>query len=596
LRYSLSIPPVVDLACSGGTFSSVEFAPKAVTILDMKTCKLSFALFVLLFFLFPLTALAAMNLLANSGLNDPFTDIPGRVWNGQNEKIASGWQPFYVAGNTYQGDSNAKKLHWMSSQQFGATFGGLDYHIEGNRSQNMWSAYQFEAGIYQQIPVAANRAYGFDMAMVTYWRGPGYPDSDGKMVKQVGLDPYGGADPTSPNIVWSDPDANDKAWVYLDVGATALNTTITVFAKVQAPENTSVNHTDLDMVYFEAAHLAEVPTTTLTAIINGTTVGLTWTPGIGLGSGWSLKGYEVQYKDQAGGNWVTLQSKTGSSQNGSFSGQGGHTYTVRARTWQRTSERYDSDIDMPGPWQEKTVTVGGLVAGKVTTNQGTGVGGITVSEIGGSPATTTDSQGNYQLGLASAGAYTFTVSGVTGWTAPPPVAVSVQVNHTSSLNFTLRPPDDIISNGDFENDWADDWQVSGTPPQSVSSGQRSGAASLRLTNNVTLSQSGLSSGSYQPVLSFWYKIEGSDGDDSLAAELLDAASLTPVNRVTFSSNTDWRQAYLPLALTEVYTGPLGVRFSLAQTGPTQATVYLDEVSLGASWGGPIKAYLPVIVR
>jgi hypothetical protein len=98
------------------------------------------------------------------------------------------------------------------------------------------------------------------------------------------------------------------------------------------------------------------------------------------------------------------------------------------------------------------------------------------------------------------------------------------------------------------------------------------------------------------VLSFWYKIEGSDGDDSLAAELLDAASLTPVNRVTFSSNTDWRQAYLPLALTEVYTGPLGVRFSLAQTGPTQATVYLDEVSLGASWGGPIKAYLPVIVR
>ncbi|MBI1879914.1 MAG: hypothetical protein HYR94_17120, partial [Chloroflexi bacterium] len=100
--------------------------------------------------LLPLSVLAT-NLLTNSGLNDPFDSIPGRIWNNQNEKIASGWQPFYLAAGTYDAANNAKKLHWLSSAQFAAAFGGLDYHIEGNRAQNMWSSYEFDAGIYQQI-------------------------------------------------------------------------------------------------------------------------------------------------------------------------------------------------------------------------------------------------------------------------------------------------------------------------------------------------------------------------------------------------------------------------------------------------------------
>jgi hypothetical protein len=49
-------------------------------------------------------------------------------------------------------------------------------------------------------------------------------------------------------------------------------------------------------------------------------------------------------------------------------------------------------------------------------------------------------------------------------------------------------------------------------------------------------------------------------------------------------------------LTEVYTGPIGVRFGLSQAGPTQTVVYLDEVSLGKAWGGPFKTYLPLISK
>ncbi|NJN97688.1 MAG: fibronectin type III domain-containing protein [Anaerolineales bacterium] len=303
----------------------------------MKSLKCTLALTLsLTALLVPLTALAT-NILTNSGLNDPYLDIPGRTWNGQNEKIASGWQPFFIAAGTHDADLNAKKLHWMSSVQFALSFGGIDYHIEGNRSQNMWSSYKFDAGIYQQITgLTPGQGYGFDIPIVTYWRGPGYPDSNGKMVKRVGIDPTGGTDPTSPNVIWSATDSNDKAWVYLDVAATAQAGTITVFAKVQAPENDSVNHTDLDMVYFDAAHVAPVPTTTLTANPSGTLVNLNWS-GSGVAPSWSLKGYEVQYREATTSNWTTLQGKSSTNTSGSFNGQAGHIYVVRARTWQKST-------------------------------------------------------------------------------------------------------------------------------------------------------------------------------------------------------------------------------------------------------------------
>lgn len=544
--------------------------------------------------LWPLGALAT-NLLTNSGLNDPFDSIPGRVWNNQDEKIASGWQPFYIAAGTHDAANNAKKLHWLSSAQFAAAFGGLDYHIEGNRAQNMWSSYRFDAGIYQQITgLTPGQGYGFDIAMVTYWRGPGYPDSDGIMIKQVGIDPTGGIDPTSSNIIWSNVDANDKAWVYLDVAATAQATTISLFARVQAPENTSVNHTDLDMVYFEAAHVAPVPATTLNLSPNNSTINLTWS-GSSPAPAWSLKGYEVQYRDQASSNWTTLQTKNSTNTSGAFTGEFGHTYIVRARTWQAINESYQSGIDMPGVWQEESIVLGSSVRGRVTTNRGEGLSGIAVSASPGGASTTSGDDGAYSMGLGSAGDYTVTVGAPSNWTAPPPAPVSVQLNNTTYLSFTLRPSDDIIANGDFENGLTG-WQVDGTPPASISSGQRSGLASLSLSDTVTLSQTGLISGGYQPVLSFWYKVEGGDGDDTFTTEILGTDNLSLTNSLTTSANGDWQQAWLPLNLTEVYTGPLGVRFSLTQNGPTQTTVYLDEVSLGSSWGGPNRVNLPLILK
>ena len=120
---------------------------------------------------------AALQLLVNPGLNDPDSYVDtGRNWSYDgvtyDEKVASGWWYYYVPDGTYKGSTNASKLHWMSSQQFKQAFGGLDYYREGDAAQVIWSSYEFDAGIYQQVGgLSAGQDYAFEVGMASYWRG-----------------------------------------------------------------------------------------------------------------------------------------------------------------------------------------------------------------------------------------------------------------------------------------------------------------------------------------------------------------------------------------------------------------------------------------
>jgi hypothetical protein len=132
----------------------------------------------------PVAALAA-NLLTNGNF-DFFSVVSGRSWNGFDEKVGTDWAHFYI-----DDDTREDKLHWFSS---------TPYELEGEdgSAQVLWSAYEYDAGIYQRVTgLTVGTAYGFDVPFTTFWRGPGYPDSDGIMKKQVGIDPTGGTVPTS---------------------------------------------------------------------------------------------------------------------------------------------------------------------------------------------------------------------------------------------------------------------------------------------------------------------------------------------------------------------------------------------------------------
>jgi hypothetical protein len=404
------------------------------------------------------------------------------------------------------------------------------------------------------------------------------------MHKQVGIDPYGGTDPTSTNVIWGDIDSNDKEWVYLDLAARAESSAMTFFVRSRAPENDSYNHTDLDMVYIDAAKVDLAPTVSLTATTSGTDVTFSW-----IGSAapdWSLKGVEVQYKDLADGEWQSIQGKSGNGNSSyNFTGQPGHIYTVRARPWQTMVEGYNSDIDMPGLWVQKTVTVGGAFSGYVFNNFGAAVGQATVAVIGANTSSTTT--GFYALQPPAYGqVYTLTAS-ASAYQSPPTISGSVaDANSVTPITFTLKPANDAINNGDFESDTSN-WTVSGTGSTAIFSGEhRSGQASLAITDTITLSQTVTVANVYNPTLSFWHN-PSLGGSESLEVSISQGGTVLASTSVTQSATTKWQHTWLALGRSQPTTGTLTVSFQLSG-----GRVSLDEVSLG---DGPRLIYLPIIM-
>jgi hypothetical protein len=534
--------------------------------------------------LLTLPALAlATNLLTNGNFNT-FSNIPGRSWHEIDEKVGTGWTHFYIASGT-----RLDKLHWFSSTDFTEAFdpGGDPYELEGNNgsAQNMWSAYEFDAGIYQRVTgLTSGVAYAFDVPLTTFWRGSGYDDSDGIMKKWVGIDPTGGTDPTSPNVIWSDVDSDDKKWVYMDLAARAESDAMTFFVRIQAPENSSYNHTDLDMVYIDAAKVDLAPTVSLNAAATDTEVFFSWVGSAA--SDWSLKGVEVQYQDETTGEVQMVQGKTGDGDSSlSFTGQPGHVYTVRARPWQTRAEPYNSDVDMPGLWVEKSVTVGGVFAGYVRNNYGLGISDALVSTTDNSSSS--GSQGFYALEPLEYGrSYTLTAS-ASRYFSPPPISGTVaDSNSVTSIDFTLKPANDTITNGDFESD-VGGWNQVGTGNAAVFSGDhRSGDASLELTGPISLTQVASISDVHNPTLSFWYKPILTEGDTFVAR--LEGSTISVSKTFAVGTAAEWQHAYLPLDQPYPFTGSLTVSFHV-----TGGQVLLDEVSLG---DGPHTIFLPIILR
>jgi hypothetical protein len=526
-------------------------------------------------------AVLAGNLLTNGGF-ETFSDIPGRTWHGINEKVGTNWNYFHIPSGT-----RLDKLHWFSSQDFATAFNGLNYRLEGNYAQNMWSAYEFDAGIYQRVTgLTTGTLYAFDVPLVTYWRGPGYPPSDGIMKKWVGIDPYGGIDPTSPHVIWSDVNSQDKAWIYMDIAARAESDAMTFFVRIQAPENNSYNHVDLDMVYIDAAKADLAPTVNLNATASGSDVTFSWAGSAA--PGWDLKGVEVQYRDELDGMWQTIQGKTGDGDSShAFTGQAGHTYTVRARPWQTMVETYNSDIDMPGLWVEKSVTLGGVFSGYVRNHFDIGIGGATVSIAGTGSSASSDPGGFYALLPPAYGSPYPVSASASGYKSPLPITATV-ANATSitPITFTLKPANDAIQNGDFESNTSG-WTQSGGSATIFSGGHRSGKASLELSGPITLTQAADLSGVYNPTLSFWYN-PSLTGGDSFEVTLSQGSTLLASKVFTESTPVGWQHAWLALDQPNQYTGTLTVSFHL-----TGGQVSLDEVSLG---DGPHTIFLPVILQ
>lgn len=222
--------------------------------------------------------------------------------------------------------------------------------------------------------------------------------------------------------------------------------------------------------------------------------------------------------------------------------------------------------------------------GQVTDVRGTPVSGALVTSTDGTNhfETETDSQGHYEL-WPIAGTYALQ-STRAGYTLGEPMqGLQVQHDTHSQVDIVLRTPADAIANGDIEGNWQADWTVletgGGTPSQDGAV-KRSGFASLRLGGTTrgdsSVSQRLEPAQICEPLVSFWYKVSGSDAGDELEVILRHDGGETQVGSLPLTGQ-DWTYARLPSL--DTFTGTLDLILSARQNNSNPTTVYLDEIAL-----------------
>ncbi|NIO68192.1 MAG: hypothetical protein GTN71_03835, partial [Anaerolineae bacterium] len=281
-----------------------------------------------------------------------------------------------------------------------------------------------------------------------------------------------------------------------------------------------------NQVFVDAVVLTEAPTASATSPAFSTDLSFTvnWS-GTPAYSGDPLE-YDVEYKVDDG-SWTFWKGKTASTSatfgpTSPTTVEYGRTYHFRARAWEDYGNwPAEITVKLPGVFaggNGDTSTVVGGVYGYVRNNQAGPIGGATVAISGTASSTTTDSGGRYGLPLPAVGSYQVTASH-SAYSSPPAIAIEVYSTTTTlPLTFTLRPPDDVVVNGDFEGG-LNGWTTTGTAPTVVTSPLRSGDYSLAMSGTSGITQTRSVSGMHEPTLSFWYKIATSEtvGNDSFKA-------------------------------------------------------------------------------
>jgi hypothetical protein len=172
------------------------------------------------------------NLLENSGFEEGFWE------RGTGEvTVANAWEPWWVQGSEEQ-TSQGYLVRPEYKPEDAWVFTMRRVH-SGRFSQKYFSTYSTHiAGIYQQVAIAKGSLVTFSI-WVQVWSST-EPDQDqcegfGNYGVSVGIDPYGGTEGTSGNIVWSDSVRSCNEWVHLNVSTVAQADRVTVFTR-GAPE------------------------------------------------------------------------------------------------------------------------------------------------------------------------------------------------------------------------------------------------------------------------------------------------------------------------------------------------------------------------
>lgn len=192
------------------------------------------------------------NLLVNPGFEPPFVDVSGEPVR----RVAQGWQPWNVPSQP--GDSFSQNIQpeYLPSSDTTSSLGVPRIH-GGSDAQQVFTFYAtFTGGVYQQVSgVTPGATYQFSAYVYTWSTSLDSPDASelpGNLTVQVGIDPTGGTDGQSANIVWSPAGTPQyDSWVQYSVSAAPAGSSLTVFVRAQPQEPVKNN-----VIYIDDAQLS----------------------------------------------------------------------------------------------------------------------------------------------------------------------------------------------------------------------------------------------------------------------------------------------------------------------------------------------------
>jgi hypothetical protein len=550
----------------------------------------------------------AFQLLVNPGLES--YDPPYDHYQGIACQVAGGWQRFWL------GES---RPCWMDTRVFAGSplGGGWVERIEGETSQMILSTAPYDAGVWQQVGgLVPGTPYGFCAAMLTIFQTSAQDAVHGTMLKQVGIDPTGGTDPLSPDVVWSPPDDHDQGPWDVDsiTAAYAQASTVTVFARVNSLYP-SGGLPFLNLGFIDSAILAQTATVSAVApeATSAASFTVRWDNAVPSPGG-TIRWYDVQWLDEAEGTWHDWLVWTKETK-ATFTGTLGHAYRFRARVWQR----YPNGAHLFSPYAPEgdartCVACHAVVWGRVLGHNGLPLAGATVAVSGTGYAVASQVGGAYRLAFPSNTTQAVSLTATSpGWTSPPPLLdVSLAPGESLPMTWTLTLPGDVLVNGDFEHGLLEGWSA-GSGVGAVGSPVHTGQGAVLLTAQegaAGLSQTAVISGAWEPALSFWYRPVVPAAGDALQVtvsltgseppgveSLTSSPPVTATQVLTLSlAAGDWQFfSWQPGPPGAAFSGTATVEFRLLEDGQEPAAaVCLDEVRLAPGPGGPRRLFLPLL--
>ncbi len=314
----------------------------------------------------------------------------------------------------------------LRCSQWGARSGALGMRVCNNRGN-------INGGLVQKI----NCTNGYYQTFSAYVLTSGEDDTVGS----VGIDPTGGADINSSNVVWTN--TSSTSWTKITANATASASSITVFLRAK---NTNRWTGGYHYAYFDDCEWSQessAPTPgSISGVVDdscGTLIGgatITTSPG------------SYTTTTNADGTYL-LEDVTPNTYTVTASADG-YSDTNQGNVVVSSGSNTVADLEFSNN--------NGSIEGYVVDACGIALEGITVETDTGGYSATTDANGQYNITQVSAGTYDVTASG-DGYYTTADEDVSVTACNTTTVNFELDPgteTDELVS-GDFEDSYISFW-------------------------------------------------------------------------------------------------------------------------------------------